>query len=265
MLIYVDVIIVLNFLFDLLLLFAVAIILKRKTNLKRLIFGSLLGGFSILTLFIQMNSLTLFGLKIIISILMTLITFGYRDIRYTARNIFYLYTLSIILGGFLYLLNIEFSYKNDGLIFYHNGLSINFIVLLILSPIIIIAYIKQVKTLKTNYSNYYNVDIYFMDGKVKEVIGFVDTGNQLSDPYLKRPVILVDERVIKVDLMDENIVLVPYDTVQDNGLIKCIKVQSIYIEGVGMRNNVLVGCMNKKIKLDGVDCILNSKLLEAIK
>ena len=94
---------------------------------------------------------------------MVIFTFGYKDIRYTLKNLFYLYTSSIILGGFLYLLNLEFSYKNTGLVFYYDGLSINFIVMIIMSPIIIFAYIKQGLELKNNYSNYYNIDIYSYD------------------------------------------------------------------------------------------------------
>ena len=32
--------------------------------------------------------------------------------KYTINNLIYLYMTSIILGGFLYLLNVEFSYKH---------------------------------------------------------------------------------------------------------------------------------------------------------
>ena len=54
-------------------------------------------------------------------------------------------------------LNIEFSYKNNGLIFYHNGVSINVISILIISPILIYFYINEMKDLKNNYSKYYKV------------------------------------------------------------------------------------------------------------
>ena len=82
---------------------------------------------------------------------MVIVTFGYRDIKYMFKNMFYLYTSSIILGGFLYFLNLQFAYKNTGLVFFYNGLSVNFIVLIITSPIIIFAYIRQALELKNNY------------------------------------------------------------------------------------------------------------------
>ena len=160
MTIYIDLVLLLNFGFDLLLLFATGIILRRQTNLKRLLLSSLLGSITILSMFIEVSSFTLFIIKILISIGMVLISFKYKDIKYTLKNLFYLYTSSILLGGFLYFLNLEFSYKNEGLVFYFNGLSINVSILLIMSPITIYAYVKQGLLLKNQYSNYYNIDIY---------------------------------------------------------------------------------------------------------
>jgi stage II sporulation protein GA (sporulation sigma-E factor processing peptidase) len=260
--IYLDIIFLLNFMFDIILLSAVSIILRRNIDFKHLLFGGIIGSLSIFLLFIPLNSLTLFLLKIIISMIMVLITFGYRDFKYTLRNLFYLYTSSMILGGFLYFLNIQFSYKQEGLIFYHNGFSINVIVLILLSPLIIYAYIKQGLQLKNNYSNYYEVDLYFKDGSVKKLNGFLDTGNNLVDPYKKRPIILVDERDIKFNYDEYTSLLVPYDTLNNHGLLKCIIVDKIDIIGVGIKKNVLIGISKEKIRIDGINCILHSKLLE---
>ena len=46
--------------------------------------------------------------------------------------------------------------------------------------------------------------------------------------------------------------------------IKCFKVDKIYIESVGERFNVLVGLINNKINIDGVDAILSEYILEGI-
>mgnify|MGYP001206776659 CR=1 FL=1 len=125
--IYLDLVLVLNFIFDLIILITVSYVLKRNVKSINFILGGLLGSLTTLFLFIDINSIELFFFKLVISILMTIITFSYRNIRYTLKNLSYLYIVSIILGGFLYFLNITFSYKHDGLIFYNNGLSINFI------------------------------------------------------------------------------------------------------------------------------------------
>ena len=111
---------ILNFVFDFLLLLSVSIILRRNISINRLIIGAFIGGI----------------------------------------NILFFYMASIVLGGFLYCLNIQFSYKNNGLVFFHHGLSINFIFLIIFSPIIIYIYIKQCKELKNNYASYYKANLY---------------------------------------------------------------------------------------------------------
>ncbi len=260
--IYLDLIMILNFVFDFLLLLSVSIILRRNVSINRLIIGAFIGGISILFLFIKINSLELFIFKILISILMILISFGYKDIRYFGKNILFFYMASIILGGFLYCLNIQFSYKNNGLVFFHHGLSINFIFLIIFSPIIIYIYIKQCKELKNNYASYYKANLYLDNNCVLRLNAFLDTGNKLIDPYQKRPIILIDKKDLKFNLKDYKTILVPYETVNDKGLLKCIKANKIDIEGVGIKKKFLVGIMDDKISIDGVNCILNYRLLE---
>ena len=165
--IYIDIIMLLNFFFDFILLLTVSIVLKRNASIKRIIFGAFIGGLSMLFLFFEFTTFTLFIFKIFISILMVLITFGYYDLKYTFKNILYLYSTSMILGGFLYFLNVTFSYKQKGLIFINNGLSVNFVFLIISSPIILYLYIKQGIWLKHNYNNYYDVTIYVSKKEIK--------------------------------------------------------------------------------------------------
>ncbi|HHT38358.1 MAG TPA: hypothetical protein GXZ95_02950 [Mollicutes bacterium] len=259
--VYLDLILILNFLFDFLLLMVVGLLLRRYASLKRLLLGSFIGSLSILFLFLDLSSIQLFALKMCTSILMVITSFKYKDLKYTFRNLLYLYMTSIVLGGFLYLLNVEFSYKQEGLIFYHNGLSINWIVLLFSSPLILYLYLKQGLYLKNNYSNYYLVDIYYKDKKIN-VSAFLDTGNHLIDPYRKRPIILVSKSELENRYNEEDVILVPYESLNHKGLLKCIKPDKIVILGVGIRTNLLIGISEKKINIDGVDCILHTKLLE---
>ena len=260
--IYLDLILLLNFSFDFLLLLSVSVILRRNVKLRKVFLGAFVGALSIFFLFMKINSLTLFIYKFIISIFMVIITFRFKNIRYTLKNLFYLYITSIVLGGFLYFLNVEFSYKQVGLVFYHSGLSINFIVLIITSPIILYIYIKQALYLKNNYSNYYKVDIYLKDGSIRKVNAFLDTGNKLVDPYKRRPIILVTKEQLKFDYKNNKILLVPYDGINSHGLLKCIEPLKINIHGVGIKKNLLIGLSEENISIDGINCILHTKLLE---
>ena len=254
--VYIDVILFINIFFDFLLLLSVSLILRRNAKLYRIILGSLIGGLSILFLFLNISKVTLFFLKLIIAILMILITFSYKDLRYTLKNLVFLYISSIVLGGALYFINIEFSYKNKGIIFYNNGYSVNIITILITSPILIYLYIKNMKDIKNNYSKYYKTNIYFKSNHFIELTGYMDTGNKLTDPYKKRMIILVSKEKVSKYIKNERKLLVPYNGVS-NGLLSCIRINYVKINDKIFKN-VLLGLIDDKIYIDGADIILNN-------
>jgi len=260
--VYIEVIILINFIIDFILLFGVCLILRRQTNLKRLILSSLIGSLTIISMFYDIISLILFIIKLFTSLIMVIICCGFKTIKYTLKNIFYLYTLSIILGGSIYLISIEIISKYKELSFLSNGIYLNFIILLIFSPLIIYIYIKQVKKIKNTYSNYYNIDIYLKDKTKTSLTGYLDTGNHLNDPYKNRPIILVNKNKIKFNY--DNFLLVPYDSLNNHGLLKCIIPDKIYIDNIGIKTNFLIGISEEDINIEGVDCILHQDLMERI-
>lgn len=257
---YVDLIVLLNFFLDFLLLLSVSLILKRNAKLIRLLIGALVGGLSIVALFISFNSFTLFVFKVFISILMILISFGFKDIKYTFNNFIYLYLVSIILGGFLYYINDEFSYKNTGLIFFHNGFSINWILIIFSTPIILILYVKQSRKLKEEYSKKYEVDITFLNGKTSRLTGFLDTGNNLTDPYKKRPIIIINKEILKG--YNPRCILVPCITVNKESMLNCFRIKKIVINGKIIEDEVLVGISDNNFNIDGVDLLLHKKIIK---
>ena len=64
------------------------------------------------------------------------------------------------------------------------------------------------------------------------------------------------------DINEFGMILVPYKTICEESLLKCIKIEKILIKGVGEKNKVLLGLIEDNIKIDGIDCILNNKLME---
>jgi len=255
--IYLDLIMILNFAIDFIVLLSVSLVLKRNIKLTRIMLGAFVGGISILLLFFNINSIVLFLVKVIISIIMVLVTFKYVNLKYTLVNLLYLYMSSIILGGFLYFLNLEFSYKHVGIIFYNNGLSINFIFLIIFSPIILYIYIKQTRALRYNYSNYYNIEL-FIKNKKYNYTAYMDSGNVLIDNLTNKPVILIDKRKLLCEIKEFR--LIPYVGVNGTNMIQVMKLNKLVFEDKEYKN-ILLGLIDE-ISLDGVDVILNRKLLE---
>lgn len=264
MIIYLDLIILLNFIFDTLLITVVKITLKRNIKFYRILLGGFVGGISILFLFMKINSIQLFFLKIIISILMLLVTFGYKDKRYFIKNMVYLYLTSMILGGFLYFLNMQFSYRNEGLVFFYNGLSINFIFLIIFCPIILYIYLRSNKELKNNYNYYMNVEITFKNNRKITLTGFLDTGNKLTCPITNKAIILIDKESLKGKLILKKPILVPFRSLNNKSLLKCFPIKNLIINNK-KTTNVLIGISKEKFNIDGVGCILNPKVMEELK
>ena len=92
--IYVDELALLNFVIDYILLSTLAKILKINVKSKRVFLSCLIGEISILYLFINTSSYILWIFKFILSILMILISFGYKDIKSFSERILYFYCLS---------------------------------------------------------------------------------------------------------------------------------------------------------------------------
>lgn len=231
---------------DFLLLFMTKIIQKNILNIKRVLLASVVGGASTLILFMKISIPLFLFFEILLSILIVLIAFGCKKI---IKNIVYFYLNAILLGGLIFALNniCSLSYKG------------NFLILLIITPLIVLFYKHQIKSLKTNYNLHYQVRIK-VNNKTINLNSFFDTGNNLVDPYFNRPVILINESLIESD----KYFYIPYSTITENGIIKAIAVDEFEILGLKTINKVVIGLLPEKLKIKHTDCLLNYKILEEI-
>ena len=259
--VYIDLVILLNLYLDFLLLLTTSIVLKRKTSLKRIFLGSLVGSSTTFFLFFSISNFLLFLLKIGIALLMVITTFRYINYKYTLSNFLYFYMISIILGGFLYYLNIEFNYTKLGLLLLEHNLNGNVIFLPVCSPIILFFYIKQQRKLKTTYQLSYKIKIVLKNQKEYQLNAFLDTGNRLVDPITNKPIILLEKGILE----EKNLPFyyIPFQSLNNKNLLKCIKPLYIEIENKKYKS-YLVGISDKKFHLEGVSCILNYKLMEEL-
>lgn len=260
--VYVDLIFFLNFYLDFLLLMTTSVTLKRNASMKRLFLGTFIGSSSIFFLFYNVNYIFLFFLKLLIAILMVVSTFHYKDLKYTLNNLGYFYMISVILGGFLYYLNLEFSYTHVGLVFINKGISINLLFFIIISPVILYIYYRQAKQFKITYNLIYDVEIGLKDKEKLTLKGFLDTGNKLVDPITNKPILLLQKGI--VDIEKQKIYYVPFHSLGNNNLLKCFKPEYVKIEN-NTYKNYLLGISDKKFSMEGVECILNNKVMEDLK
>jgi stage II sporulation protein GA (sporulation sigma-E factor processing peptidase) len=248
MTIYIDVVIILNFIFDYFILRTVNLVLKRNISKRRLLLGALTGEISIILLLFNYNIIILLIFKIIMAIFINIIVFKYQSIKYTLINVSYFYMVSVILGGFIYSLKLN---------------NLNYLIILLLVPFILWLYHKQENKLKDQYKNYYLVKIVFKNNKELTINGYLDTGNNLIDPISNKPIIILDKRLTKGVISIRSPIYVPYNALNYHSVLKCLKPKYIKVN-THIINNVLIGIMDNPINIDGVGCILNNKLKEEI-
>lgn len=248
MTVYIDLVCIINFIYDFLILLTVSFTLKRNRKIYYYILSSLIGVLSIFLLFLKINKIVLFLLKILISIIMVIVAFGYKSIKYTISNIIYFYMTSIILAGFLYLIKQNSSNFN-----------LNYIVFLIIGPIILFIYYKSNKKLKNTYSDYYKIKIVF-DNIEYNLVSFYDNGNNLKDPVSRKSIIIVGNNKLEKIYNIRSPVYVPVITVKGSHLMKCFKPSYIILNDKKIYN-YLIGESSIKFS-DGVECLLNKSLKE---
>ena len=179
MIIYIDGLLFLNFYLDFLLLLTVVVILKKNVKIFRIVLGAFIGSLTILVLFFKIGSLELFFIKIYLSFIMCIVCFGYKSLRGFFIDIGCFYMVSILLGGFLFFFNINFSYAHNGIIFFNKGFSISILFLIIISPIILYLYVRQIKLFKQRMIYSFKTNIY-IGNKVLNLNGYLDSGNTLT-------------------------------------------------------------------------------------
>lgn len=248
MTIYIDLIFIINFIYDFCILLMCDILLKRNSTIKRVIFSSLFGEFSLLFLFINVSKVIGFTIKLFMAIIMVIIAFRYRNIKYTLYNVIYMFLCGIILGGFLYFMVENFKINLR--------LGIKYLLLLITSLIFFIIYCKFLIRQKNNYNNRYKVKIEY-ESNIFNGVGYLDSGNKLISPYGNKPIILIEKSYISYKKL--KLFPVYYSALNHNGILYCFKPNKVYINEKEY-NKVLIGLSDFSFHIDGCEVLLNARM-----
>lgn len=255
MVIFLDVLILENFIVNTFLIILTADTLKIKIKKLNTVISAMVGALYVITmLFESLYLLNSLPIKIIIAFIMILISFQKKDILFNIKGtaIFILY--SMLLAGLCVFT--EFN-KNGGAL--DRGIILNFsykklmiaimIIYIVLSRLII--FVKDRKTLN-NYI--YGVEI-VLDGSVKKIKAFLDTGNELVEPVTNLPVIIVEEDLFsKEDIKNYKYYYIPYSVINGQyGRMAAIKPEKImvYKDDVGEEKEALIAFCNNKLSQVG--------------
>jgi stage II sporulation protein GA (sporulation sigma-E factor processing peptidase) len=297
--VYLDVIWALNLLFDSLLLYLTAIFLKRRIRLWRLVLGGFIGSLIILLSFTPLNVYSSHPIsKLMFSILMVLIAFGYKRMSFFIKALMTLYVATFLIGGAImgahYFIQYDTRLTSKVLLTSVKGFGdpISWLFVLIGFPIAWHFARKNVESMemtKIQFEQIVNVTL-TIDSKTLTFKGLVDSGNQLYDPLSKLPVMFVSiknqldtfpESIKKLaedpepliigteefpDELQNRLRIIPYRVIgQEHQLIIAVKLDSILIEHKGTRylceKGLVSFTMNQLSADDAFQCIVHPKML----
>jgi stage II sporulation protein GA (sporulation sigma-E factor processing peptidase) len=208
--IYPDIIFLLNFIMDFILLYLLKKINKKNSSLPRLLGAAAIGALFtvIISIFPWMNLVMRFLLMyIVVSVLMILIAFGKLSVWDLVKQTIALYLITYFIGGLIN--SIYYHIKSRGyLIDIENGQvlpnpSMKFIVITILLIIpFILLMIWMYRWYKNHSLETYDVDLILFDRCV-HTKGLMDSGNCLYDPIYQKPVIVIENTIMKELLTPE--------------------------------------------------------------
>ncbi|UCZ51816.1 sigma-E processing peptidase SpoIIGA [Bacillus shivajii] len=296
--IYLDVVWLLNFLVDFMLLTLTAIVLKRDLRKFRLIVGALFASFYIFLLFTPLQDIAVNPLiKGIYSVFIIVITFGFHRFRLFIQAWLMFYFVNFAVGGGL--LGVHFFLQTD-MDFIQGtfatqtsgfGSPISWAFVIIGLPIMYYYSKKRfeaIETEKIRYDEVYDVKIIINDIQL-HLNGFVDSGNRLEDPFTRKPVVVIDmtelgdqfplsiQNLIKeqdLSKMEEvpseyqsKITLLPFRTVgETNKFMWAVRPDSItlYDQGeVFQCHSILIGLSTSPLSdRNDYQCLLHPRMMQ---
>lgn len=301
--IYLDVIWLLNFSFDLFLLLLTAIALKRKIFKIRILLAALLGSSIVIMMFTPLAAIATHPIgKMMISMLMVWLAFGFKRFRYFFQSLLTFYFVTFMVGGGMigahYFLQAEMSYL-DGVLMTNTtgfGHPISWLFVLIGFPLIWVFSRNRIEGLeakKIKFDQIVNVTIRVESTELL-LKGLVDSGNQLFDPITRSPVMIIDtlkvreklpeqlvNQAIQDDVMksisdsrneghawEHRVRIIPYRVVgRENQFLLGFKPDEVLIETKTEKITVhktIVGLNRTKLSSeDEYDCIVHPKMLQS--
>lgn len=287
--IYVDVLFLLNFILDYIILVTTAFLNNIRPNSFRMICASSVGAlYSVLIFFPQLSLINILLFRICISILIVLVAFKYLTIINFLKNILTYYIVNAIYGGSIYafynftVLGSKMNYSNG---IYYIDLPLWAILLLSFSMYWLIRLVTILFNNRTQSKNIRRIKIIFLEETIS-VNALFDTGNSLCDPISLLPVMLLQSDCLKSKLQagvlkeiqkqstDSLLILhkiypelkfrmIPFKDISGNkSTIFAFKPKTVIdLERNKEIPNILIGIINTQLCNDkSYEALLNSKL-----
>ena len=276
MVVYVDVLLVVNLIVDFFLLKITFKLLRVNPKPIRVLISVLLGAISSLYIFFPESTAFIdITVQLIISSLMMLSALGFKTLKYFLRAVGVFFAVTCVYGGIMTAL--WQVLKPKGMIINNSVVYFN------ISPLVLIVstaigyflylFLSKILALPSKTAKRCSLTLYAL-GKSVGLTGIIDTGNSITDILSNGEIIIVDKAVVMSLLGTEDILsdpvyatryrTVPCETVMGRSLLdgfRCDMGEIRFEDKVIPLNNPIIAISKTPIK-ENYSAILNPKILE---
>lgn len=229
--VYIDVLFFVNFIMDYLVLLAVSLLMRCKYKNRRFALSSAVGAlYAAGMFFLDTKVVYSLAAKLIMSLVIVWIAYRPETKIQLAKYSLGFVGTSALFGGMLFML---FYFTDSGSkvgamvkngVMYFNVSLAYLIGFSLTAYIIIIIYVRKIKYSQSR--RFYNIEI-GLGGRLALIHALVDTGNTLSEPTTKMPVIVAEKNSITdvlISVDEDSLYTIPYNALgRQNGIISGFK------------------------------------------
>lgn len=267
--IYLDIVLLENFIMNYIILFSTAIISKSKVKYWKIGMASLIAGlYSILNYLWNLGNLESLLVKFLISVMIVLIGFESRKLKVIFKQLILFYLVSFTFGGISFMLLFLINPAN---VVFENGLLVGIypvkvtIIGGILGAIVISVVSYLIRDRMRTKSMLCDLEIFYK-GKYQRLKTMIDTGNLLKEPISQTDVIIVEKNSLRTIISDDILDHID-DIIQGKWLgsrddIYAYKLKVIPFSSLGNENGLLIGFKPDYIKiLDEEECVRDDVMI----
>ncbi len=266
--VYVDVLFIINFIIDYILLSITSLFVKKRPRIIRTCLASAFGAvYAAFVFFMPFGTLFIFTLSVLTSFCMVMITYGIKNAAFLLKNIAVFYLVSFVTSGagfaVLFFGN-KFGKVNFAVnagIFYADINAYAMLAIFVVSVTVIhlsAGYIKK-QHIKSQFL--YNITIE-KNGKSVTDTALFDTGNFLRDPISQNSVVIAEWQTVSalfsggrlsecVAKLPEEFIYIPCHGINGNAGLFAFRPDKIISDEITLSDSVFVGITETPLDREG--------------
>ena len=261
MIVYVDIILIENFIVNLFLLL-IAFKVLRYRYYKSIYLSAIIGSLYTLVLFYDNKVLVSIPFKIMVAILMIIISLKSINVLKTIKSVLSFIISSFILCGLTFSFSFLENYYSIFNSYSINNYSLKYLIIALMCFYIVSLRVADYIKDRAKVSNFiYDIEV-SNEKKTIFIKGLLDTGNALTEPVTNLPCIIAEKDFLEeFSIKNSEEFTIPFKTIGEEGNLKGFKIKDVKIRGADMEwkivDVVICRCKNKLSKENEFNALLS--------